>query len=220
MTNRADQSKNAGPKAERQVEIFRKPTVETGVHTLGQSGVTARPPRRLQLRLGSVFESMHSFLRLVRNERCLIMSTTLSHSCVVSTTPLSPLEQFYHFQEADDEILIAGLKELNELALEELIRRYSGRLCGYACLRLDDLIETPEVIVNGAFWTLWSGFEKGRYGDVETVDDFLGLIITLVKNSIYQDSKRPKNSKAWRRSQEKKFRLHFSGHPRLLSITL
>ena len=123
------------------------------------------------------------------------MSTTLSHSCVASTTPLSPLEQFHQVQEADDETLIAWLKELNELALEELIRRYSGRLCGYACLRMDDRVDTPEVIVNGAFWTLWSGLEKGRYEDVETVDEFLGLIITLVKNSIYKTARDLKTQK-------------------------
>ena len=57
------QSKNAGPKAARQVEIKPKKTVETRAHALGQSGVTVRSPRRLQLRLGSVLESMHSFLR-------------------------------------------------------------------------------------------------------------------------------------------------------------
>ncbi len=119
----------------------------------------------------------------------------------LSYATVSPVDQYNQCRDATDEELIAGLKRLEESAFEELIRRYTERLCRHAYFEMYHPVEEPEEIVNAAFFKLWQAARKGNLEYVETERQFS----TLLRKSIrYLIIGIVRNQKAQKRGVKKR----------------
>ena len=159
--------------------FFRKQYVTKNPCSCTEWGIR-EDPKAAHIRLGTVCESMGSFLRAGLACGMESLMSTLSHATV------TPEDDYYHYDSPTDRELIFGLKLLDESAFTEIVRRYTGRVTRLAERFITNKYEDAEEIANTAFWRLWDASIKGNLNKLNTSKQLWALLGTITVRRVYE----------------------------------